>query len=179
MQSRRAQSYSKLDIAKWCSKLGFPTFGVTNSTLVNTPQLVKTLESEIREYMHDHYKTRVWELRPHRIDDVLYTSIRGYKWFQFFAYKQSKYDRLVLIKREANTTRLYEDVIRSVGAPNKTVTDNVQVLTGEIWININRRYYIGANLTVSHHQHQNYCEGVGGNLNCQLSKFSTILHMHH
>ena len=130
--SRRAQSYSKLDIAKWRSKLGFPTFEVTKSTLVNTSQLVKTLDSETREYTQDHYKTRFWALRPHMIYDVLYTDIllfsipftRHYKCLQMFAYKQYKYDRLVEMKREANVPEAYEDITRSVGVPNKTVTDN-------------------------------------------------------
>ena len=40
---RRAQSYSKLDITKWRSKLDFPTFEVAKSTLGNTSQLVRTL----------------------------------------------------------------------------------------------------------------------------------------
>ena len=41
-----------------------------------------------------------------------------------FAYKQYKYDRLVEMKREANVPEAYEDITRSVGVPNKTVTDN-------------------------------------------------------
>ena len=69
--------------------------------------------------MKEHYKNRVWSLRPHRIDDVLYTetlfssipSIRCYKCFQIFAYKQSKCDRLILMKREENAPEAYEDVI--------------------------------------------------------------------
>ena len=79
-----------------------------------------------------------------------------------FAYKQSTYDSLVLMKREANAPKVYEDVIRSAGAPNKTVTDNAQVLTGETWTDINCRYCITTGLTVPHHQNQNYCEGVCG-----------------
>ena len=47
--SRCAQSYSKLDISKWRLKLGLPTFEVTKSTLVNTSQLDRPLESETRE----------------------------------------------------------------------------------------------------------------------------------
>ena len=67
------------------------------------------------------------------------------------------------MKRETNAPKTYEDVIRSVGAPNKTVTDNSQVLTGESWTYINRRYFITTGLAVPYHQHQHYCEGVGGN----------------
>ena len=57
------------------------------------------------------------------------------------------------MKQESNVPEAYEDVIRSVGAPSNTVTDNSQVLTGEPWINIHRRYYIDTDLTVPHHQH--------------------------
>ena len=68
------------------------------------------------------------------------------------------------MKREANSPEAYEDVIRSVVASNKTVTNNDQILTSIVWININFGYCIDTCLTVLYHQHQNYCEGVGGNL---------------
>ena len=90
-----------------------------------------------------------------------------------FAYKQSKYARPVSMKREANDLSVYEDVIRSVGAPNKTVTYNAEILIGETLTNRNRRYFINTGLTVTHHQHQKYCEGVGGNF-----KFSVIKPFH-
>ena len=77
--------------------------------LDNTTTLVKTLQAEIREYMRDHYITRSWVLRPRRINDVIYSdtffssicSIRGYKCFQLFAFKHSKFDRIHLMRREA------------------------------------------------------------------------------
>ena len=34
-------------------------------------------------------------------------------------------------------------------------------LAGLRWISTNRRYYIEIGLTVPHHQHQNYAEGIG------------------
>ena len=46
------------------------------------------------------------------------------------ASKKSEYDRIILMKRESNAPKTYEDVIQSVGVPNKTVIDNVQFLTG-------------------------------------------------
>ena len=105
--------------------------------------------------------------------DTLFSSIpyiRGYKCFQMFTYTQSKYDRIVLMKWEVNTPKAYEDLIRSVGSPNKTGTDNDQVLTGKKWTNVNCIYCIGSGLTVSHHQHQHYCEGVGGNFKLAVIK---------
>ena len=109
--------------------------------------MVQTLEAETREYMRDHLKTRVWALKPKRIDDVMYAhtffssivSIGGFKYFQMFAFKSSKFEKVELMRREANAPEKYLDVIRSIGAPNKTVTDNVKVLTGHRWTNINQQ----------------------------------------
>ena len=55
------------------------------------------------------------------------------------------------MRREANAPEAYEDTIRSVGAPNKTITDNVAVLIGLKWTLINRRYCIESELTVPLH----------------------------
>ena len=114
------------------------------------------------------------------IDTVLYIytffssipSIRGYKYkyFQMFDYKKLNYDRLVLMKQEENEPEAYEDLIRSFVAPNKYVINNAQALTGETWTSINRRYCVDTCLTVPHHQHQNYCEGVGGNFKLAFTK---------
>ena len=75
------------------------------------------------------------------------------------------------MRKEANAPEAYEDLIRIIGAPSKTVTDNASVLTGVIWTNINRKYCIETRLTVSHHQHQNYSEGIGGNFKFAVLKF--------
>ena len=176
--SRRAPRRKAADINDWRAKLGFPTFEVTEATLSNTTQMVQTLQAETREYMRDHYKTRVWALRPRRINDTCYSdtffsstvSIRGFKCFQMFAFKRSKFDAIKLMRREAQAPEAYEDIIREFGAPNKTVTDNAQVLTGHKWTSINRRYCIETGLTVPHHQHQNYSEGEGGNFKFALLK---------
>ena len=119
LYSRRVATIPTKEVEAWISRLGFPTYAVTKSTLVNTTQIVHILQAETREYMRDHYKKRVWALRPHRINDVVYSdilfasvkSIRGYKCFQIFASKNSKLDRLALIHKEASTPEVYEDRI--------------------------------------------------------------------
>ena len=81
---------------------------MTETALVHTNQMVQTLYAETREYMRDHYKKIVWALRPHRINDVMYSetwfasvkSIRGYTCFQMFAFKNFKFDRLALMRKE-------------------------------------------------------------------------------
>ena len=176
--SRRLPVNDSVEIEDWRARLGFPTYQVTRDTLQNTTHMIQTLQAGTREYMRDHYKTRVWALCPKRINDTCYSdtffssvvSIRRYKCFQLFAFKASNYDVVKLMKREAEAPAAYEDIIRHVGAPNKTVTDNAKVLTGAKWTNINRRYCIETGLTVPHHQHQNYSEGVGGNFKLALLK---------
>ena len=87
-----------------------------------------------------------------------------------FSFKNSKFDRLILMHNEESASETYEDCIRVVGAPNKIVTENYQVLTGTKWTNINRRYLIATGLTVPKHQHRNYCEQVGGNFKFAVFK---------
>ena len=74
------------------------------------------------------------------------------------------------MRREANAPEKYLDVIRSIGAPNKTVTDNAKVLTGHRWTTVNQQYFIETRLTVPHHQRQNYSEGMGGNFKQAVTK---------
>ena len=73
--TRRSKPTKKdVDIDVWRACLGYSTFEVTEATMANTTQMVQTpLQSETREYMQDHYKTRVWALRPKRLNDTLYS----------------------------------------------------------------------------------------------------------
>ena len=72
-------------VEQWRVKLGLPNPGVTNATLNHNTNMVQNVQAKTREYMRNHYKIRVWALRPRRIDDVMYsdtffsniTSIRG------------------------------------------------------------------------------------------------------
>ncbi len=57
------------------------------------------------------------------------------------------------MKRESEAPSAYEDVVRSIGAPNKMVTDNAKVCTGTKWTTISRRNCIESGLSVPHHQH--------------------------
>ena len=178
LMSRRIHKEPSGKLTEWRARLGYPTFDCTKSTLNNTTQMVQTLQAESREYLRDYYKTRVWSLKPHRINDVCYsdtffssfTSIRGFKCFQLFAFKDSKFTKAKLMKREAQAPEMYEDIIRQYGAPNKCVTDNAKVCKGKRWTSINRWFCIETGLSVPHHQHQNYAEGEGGNLKFRLLK---------
>ena len=83
----------------------------------------------------------------------LYAQLGAIKKFQLFTFKHSKSDRIHLMRREANAPEAYEDTIRTIGAPNKTVTDNAKVLIGHKWTSINRKYCIESGLTIPYHQH--------------------------
>jgi len=69
------------------------------------------------------------------------------------------------MKKESNAPEMYQDVIRTHGAPNKIVTDNAQTMTGTKWTGINRNYCIETGVTVPDHQHQNYSKVKGATLN--------------
>ena len=135
---------------------------------------MNTLQSETNEHMKDLYKTRVWAIRPRCIDDIMFSdtffssvySIRGFKFF----FKRSKYEKVALMRWDSQAPEAYENLIRYVVAPNKTVTDNTQVLTGTRWTSINRRYCILAGLTVPLRQHQSYCEMTSDKLKFSLCK---------
>ena len=70
------------------------------------------------------------------------------QFFQMFAFKRSKYEKVAFMRRKSQAPEAYDDLIRSVGVTNKTATDNAQVLTGTRWNLINRRYYISTGITV-------------------------------
>ena len=174
----RRRSQVEPDIAKWRENLGFPTFTTTKDTLENSTQMISTLQAETREYMRDSIQARAQALRPHRIDDTLFSdtfysgvvSIRGYKCFQMFAYKKSQMDVIQLMKREKEAVEKYEDTIIEHGAPTMTVTDNARVMTGRAWKTVNRKYCIRTGYTVPYQQQQNYAENRGGNFKFAVCK---------
>ena len=134
---------------------------ITSATLNNTTQLVQTLQAQTREYMRDFYKTRVWAPKPNRINDVLCSDtlfssiifIRRYKCFQLFAFKKTKLTTVKPMRRETQAPEAYENVIRCIRVPNRTVTDNARVCKSEKWTSINRKFCIETGLIVPYHQH--------------------------
>ena len=60
-------------VQDWRKRLGYPTFETTKATLAVTSHMVANLQAESREYLRGYYKTRVWCIRPRRIDDVMYS----------------------------------------------------------------------------------------------------------
>ena len=97
----------EVDVKEWRKRLGYLTFETTKATIAARSQMVATLQAESRKYLRDYYKTRVWCLRPRRIDDFCYldtffsstTSIRNFSCFQLFAFKASKFTKSMLASR--------------------------------------------------------------------------------
>ena len=87
------------DLPEWQARLGFPPMSVVKHTLENSTCLAENLDCETREYMRDHFQTRLHQLRPKRLDDVLYvdtffssiTSVRGLKCSMFLALKRQNW----------------------------------------------------------------------------------------
>ena len=120
---RRTTSITE-DINKWRANLGYPTFKVAEKTLECTTRYVSTVEAETREYMRDHFKSRIMSLRPHRIIDVCFSdtffssvkSVRGYSMFQMFAFRDCKHEVPYLMRKESQASEKFRDLVRSVGA---------------------------------------------------------------
>ena len=174
----RRRTYEPAEVVKWRECLGFPTFTVAKDTLENTTQLVKNIQDDTREYLRDYKKTRVYSLCPERVNDIIYadifsssiTCIRRYRMFQLFCYKESKFNVMKLLRRESRVAIAYEDTIIEHDAPNRTVTDNAKALVSDKFRNINQKYCITTGNIVPYCQHQNCCEGEGGDFKFAVCK---------
>ena len=141
-------------------------------TLANTSQLVTTVEAESRELMRDHRVTRLYPLRPHRINDTCYSdtffsslsSIRGFTMFQLFALKHSKVDYIYLMRKKSQAAEKFSDFVRNVGAPNYVINDSAMELTGDAWLTVARKAIIDTYCSEPFHQNQNLAERRGGAL---------------
>ena len=110
-------------------QLGFPTMEVTKQTLLNTMQMLHTLEAEAHEYMRDHFQAHLRLLPPHCINDTLFTdmffssvmSVYGYDKFQMFSFYHCKVDIGKLIRYKSQAVGELQDIVREVGAPNYIV----------------------------------------------------------
>jgi len=168
----------KENLLAWRERLGFPTMEVTKQTLLNTTQMVRTLEAETREYMRDHFQARLRMLRPHRINDTLFTdtffssvvSVRGYDKFQMFSFYHCKVDIGKLIRRESQAVGELQDIIREVGAPNYIVSDNAKIYSSSDWVKVLRDNVIESRFAEAYHQNQNYAELRGGLMKTAILK---------
>ena len=176
--TRRRNTALSQDVEQWRANLAFPTIEVTKKTLECTTQYVSTVEAETREYMRDHFKSRLLSLRPHRINDVCFSdtffssirSVRGYSMFQMFAFRDCKHDVPYLMRKESQASDKLRDLIRSIGAMKVMVNDNAKAMTGHAWLDTLRTFCIEDHCSEAYHQNQNLAERRGGDLKTAIIK---------
>ena len=66
---------------------------------------------------------RKFMLYPHKIDNTLYSDT-------FFPFKHCKIDYIQLMQRGLQVPEIYLDIIFKIDAPNMTITDNTNIMTG-------------------------------------------------
>ena len=166
----------------WTRCLAFPPTQVVERTLKATTQLVPCVETETREIMRDHFKTRLPELRHKRIRDTACVdtfkssiiSIRGYRYWTLFAYKESGLDVPFLMRLKSQAPDILEDLFRGYAIPARLHADNAAEFKGKKFQAILRRYLVPATFTEPHHPNQNLAEPRGGALKAATVK---LLHM--
>ena len=117
-------------------------------------------------------------LRPHRINDVCFSdtffssvkSVRGYKMFQMFAFRDCKHEVLYLMRKESQAADKLRDLIRSVGAPHVLVNDNDKAMMGNAWMDTLRQFCIDDHCSEAYHQNQNLAERRGGDCKTSIVK---------
>ena len=168
--TRRVSKLCEEEVKFWTARLGYPPEQVVRHTLGMTSQLVKTVEAESRMLMRDHKVTRLYPLRPHRINDVCFSdtffasvsSIRGYSMFQLFCLRDAKTDFAFLMRKKSQAPSKFADFVRDIGAPNYMINDNAQELSGEEWTKVARHAMVSTYFSEAEHQNQNLAERRGG-----------------
>ena len=72
LNARRAHGKYPSNIQYSRDGLGYPIYEVTKFTLDNITNLIQTLQIKTREDMCDHYRTRVWAVRPRLLRCLYY-----------------------------------------------------------------------------------------------------------
>lgn len=154
----------------WKRCLGFPNELVLQKTLSATTQLVPSVESETREVMRDHFKSRLPELKLTRRNDIVYVdtffssikSVRGYQCWNLFCFKEAGYDYPVLLQRKSQTPESLQEFLVSCGVPKMIYSDNAPEFKSKRVLTILRKYMIDRHYTEPHHPNQDLAERRGG-----------------
>ena len=176
LYTRRVGGCNRVDIEVWRKRLGYQPNKVVKNTLLNTTQLVKTVEEDYRNVMRDHRLCCLFPLCPHRLNDVCYsdtfssnvTLVRGYKCFQLFSLRDAKVDYPYLMKQKSQAPDMFSDFVRHVGAPNYMINDHAQELIGDDWLAVARHAIIDTHISEPEHQNENLAERRGGALKDNL-----------
>ncbi|MGH3054674.1 MAG: hypothetical protein ACRDL7_06820, partial [Gaiellaceae bacterium] len=162
----RRIAVSDVPISEWQERLGFVNEQVAKQTLLATTQLVRSVEAETRDDPRRHLKSRLPQLRPKRINELVYSdtlfpdikSIEGHTAAQLFTGEDSQYIRVYPLKRKGHASQALEDFVREEGAPNELFTDNAGEEIGPEWTRICRRFCMDTETSEPHHPNQNKAE---------------------
>jgi hypothetical protein len=171
LRSRRRHA-NEHDLFEWKRRLGFVPDHVVSRTLCATTQLVKSVESETREIMRDHFQTRLPELKVRRVNDICYvdtffssvTSIRGYTCWNLFCFKRTGLDVVYLMRRRSQSPTTLPRMITDCGAPTVLKSDNAPEFKGKRWLSYLESLSVASQYTEAHHPNQNLAERRGGAL---------------
>jgi hypothetical protein len=167
-QTRRLDQ-KKVD---WKYNLGFPPDKVVTKTLAATTQMTPSVETETREIMRDHLKTRLPGFIFPRRNDIVYmdtffssvTSVRGYSCFQLYSFKNSGFDLPVLMRRRSQAPTTILPLVQNCGIPHTIKSDNAPEFIGKAMKKELRRFLIDHKFTEPHHPNENLSERRGGML---------------
>lgn len=135
--------------------------------------MVKSVESETRAIMRDHFQTRLPELKVRRVNDVCYVdtffssvpSICGYTcWNLVFCFKRTGLDMIYLMQRRSQSPTTLPRLISNCGAPTIMKSDNAPEFKGKRWISYLESLSVASQYTEAHHPNQNLAEHCGGAL---------------
>ncbi len=171
LHSRRCQTKDN-DLFEWKRRLGFVPTHVVSRTLSATTQMVKSVESETREIMRDHFQTRFPELKVRRVNDICYVdtffssipSIRGFTCWNLFCFKQTGLDMIYLMRRRSQSPTTLPRMITDCGAPTVMKSDNAPEFKGKRWTSYLESLSVASQYTEAHHPNQNLAERRGGAL---------------
>lgn len=123
--------------------------------------------------MRDHFKRRIHIFQWPRQNDMCYldtffssvpASVRGYRCFNLFAWKNSKYDFPVLMHRRSQALSSLEDCLSKCGVMTELKSDNAPEFTSKKFQAKLKMLCINQSFTEPHHQNENVAEPRGGNL---------------
>lgn len=161
-----------IPIDEWRKRMAWTTEDRIKATLRNTTQMYLSVDSDVRENMRRHYKSRFPGLRHPRQHEMVATdtffpsvkSRRGNTCSQIFVGIQSNRWEVYPLKTESNNGEALQDYTRQIGVPSVLKSDNAQSETGETWTKHCRDQCIATETTEPHTPWQNPAEQAIGTL---------------
>ena len=133
---RRCQTKDN-DLFKWKRRFGFAPTHAVSCTWSATTQMVKSVKSETREIMHDHFQTRLPELKVRRVNDICYMEtffssaplLRGFTCWNLFCFIQTGLGMIYLMWHRSQSPTTLPRMITDCGAPTDMKSDNFLFLS--------------------------------------------------